>query len=92
MVQPIAPLVVQSGEGGTIFKEYVEKTNGGMCVPPQEPPMERSHIATLGIPIQAHSSGTLGGVLATQAHLAGTSLEFTRPSAPTRLNEPKIRV
>ena len=35
----------------TIFKEYVEWSITKMHAPPQEPPMERSHSATPGIPI-----------------------------------------
>ena len=59
MVQTIAPSIVQSGEGNTTFKEYVEQTIAKMHAPPQAQLVERARIVALGIPIQTRLSDYL---------------------------------
>ena len=54
-----------------------------MRAPPQEPPIERSHIAMPSILIQTMSFGLVGGAP------TGPSLEATTTSAPTVPRIPK---
>ena len=61
-----------------------------MCIPLEEPLVERSRTTTLGIPIQKYFFRTLGGAPTTQTLLAGTLLEVIGPFDLTRPSELKI--
>ena len=52
MVQPTFPIVSQSREGSTMFKDHVEHTIARMHAPPQAQPLERFCTATLNIAIE----------------------------------------
>ena len=79
---PIVPTTTQSGNGSTTFKDYVEQTIARMHAPPQEPPIERSCMATPSIPIQTMTVGTVGN--------ARHTLEATATSAPTMPQDARI--
>ena len=77
MLTPIVPLSMQSREGSTMFKEYVERTITRMRALPQEPPIERSRIVIPSILIHTMVCGLVGGAP------DGSSLEATATFATT---------